>query len=897
MAQINYIRTSFIGGEVTEQAAGRTDTTQSLNSCKQLTNFLPTAYGSIIRTPGTKYLAESYTSGAVSRLIPFQTSDNTSYLIELASGGYFRVFQDDSIIYPIQASYSGLTNPSFATDLTSWTTVTSGSGTVTWNSGSARSDKITGASCDIYQDSSLPAGNYSVEFIVVENAGTNTLNFRVGKTASTYNDLVDQSVSSSGTYTYTFSLDSTSTVRFRVNHNGSGSSQWDIASVIVTRTSDYNSISHPYSDSELQDLQFAQNNDVVYLVHPDVIPKRLVKRTDATAWTLDDYNTTTTTYADQPGRNYTEGPYLPLNTSTTTLSMGTTSGSVTVTASASLFASTDVGRMLRWRSQEPTDNGEVSFAGNGTQKNFDFTFSYNTSADVEVYSVSNVGVYTLQTNPTNYTVSGQQVVFGTAPAAGTTVVIRRKNLGSGVYGYGTITAYTSSTQVIVTTTADFDIASKTSTDWFLGAFSDTTGYPRAVAFHDQRLWFGGTYSNPDMLWSSAAGNYQDFRPDSSDRDGVVLSISAMTLVAANNKVSNIKWLAARVNLIVGGSSSLYEIRPQDTGMSATSLPAVLKLNEYGVGDVVGQVVNTSILYTSASGTRLYSADFSNAVQAMSAADLSILAPQRLSQGVSRIAYQEIPDSVFWFVMDDGTVSTCTYKPQEQGTVAAFAEQTFDGVVKDVVTLYNGTSHDVYFLIERTIDASTVYYIEKLADKFVDQDAKYAWHVQSGTVTSNVTPFTTVTGLDHLEGETVAVWADGAPQSNKVVSSGSITITSANYAIVGLPMTSTVITGDFSMDGQTGSMLGNIRRVRAVTLQVYKSGTMLVSTETGSQQERIHQYDTETLYSTGNPLMTGRFPIQVPSDYDYNCRLVIETETAAPLHIQSLLLHVDVGGNK
>jgi len=897
MAQLNYILTSFLGGEITEQAAGRTDASQSLNSCKQLTNFLPTVYGSIIRTPGTKFISETGTSGSLSRLIPFQASDNSTYLIELTSGGPIRVFQNDSLVFPIQGTFSGLTNASFASDISGWTQTLLGTGTATWSAGSARLVSVNGSNyAGIYQAASLPPGAYSVTVDATLVAGSIALPITAGVTVP-YNGIYNSTQATTGTTTFTFNLDATTTVRFSIGPATSGASTWDINSVTVTRTGDYTSVLHPYSDPQLSELQYAQNNEVVYLVHPDIIPKRLVQRTGEVGWTLDNYNAATTTYADQPGRNYTEGPYLPLNTSTTTLSMGTTSGSVTVTASASLFASTDVGRMLRWRSQEPTDNGEVSFSGNGTQKNFDFDFSYHTSADVEVYSVSNIGVYTLQANPADYTVSGQQVVFGTAPAAGVTVVIRRKNLGSGVYGYGTITAYTSATQVTVTTTAAFDIANKTSTDWQLGAFSETTGYPRAVAFHDQRLWLGGTSSNPDMLWSSVAGNYQDFRPDSSDRDGIVLSISAMTLVAASNRVSNIKWLTARVNLIVGCSSSLYELKPSDAGMSATSLPGVLKLNEYGVGDVAGQVVNTSILYTSASGTRLYSADFSNAVQAMSAADISILAPQRLSQGVSRIAYQEIPDSVFWFVMDDGTVSTCTYKPQDQAVVAAFAEQTFDGSVKDIITLYNGSSHDVYFVIERAIDGSTVYYIEKLADKFIDQDSKYAWHVQSGTVTSNVTPFTTVTGLDHLEGETVAVWADGAPQSSKTVSGGSITITSANYAIVGLPMTSTVITNDFSMDTKAGTMLGNIRRVRAVTIQVYKSGTMLVSTETGSQQERIHQYDTGTLYSTGNPLMTGRFPIQVPSDYDYNCRLVIETETAAPLHIQSLLLHVDVGGNK
>jgi len=146
-------------------------------------------------------------------------------------------------------------------------------------------------------------------------------------------------------------------------------------------------ISTPYLTAELFDIKFAQSADVMYITHPSHETKKL-SRTGHTAWTLATVD-------------FTNGPFLDTNTSTTTFQPSGTSGSVNITASANTFVSTDVGRLIR--------------IGDGIAK---------------------------------------------------------------------VTGFTSATVVAVTTSTNFANTNAV-TDWSLGAFSETTGFPSCVTFFEQ----------------------------------------------------------------------------------------------------------------------------------------------------------------------------------------------------------------------------------------------------------------------------------------------------------------------------------------------------------------------------------------------------------------------------
>ena len=172
-------------------------------------------------------------------------------------------------------------------------------------------------------------------------------------------------------------------------------------------------ISTPYLTAELFDIKFAQSADVMYITHPSHETKKL-SRTGHTSWTL--------TTVD-----FTNGPYLDTNTSTTTItaSAQTVGTGRTFTASASTFVSSDVDRLIRFRD-----------------------------------------------------------------------------------GHAKVTGFTSATVVTVQILVDTGSATA-STDWSLGAFSDTTGYPSCVTFFEQRLVFAATLNNPQTIYFSKSGDYEN----------------------------------------------------------------------------------------------------------------------------------------------------------------------------------------------------------------------------------------------------------------------------------------------------------------------------------------------------------------------------------------------------
>jgi len=94
-------------------------------------------------------------------------------------------------------------------------------------------------------------------------------------------------------------------------------------------------ISAPYALADVDGLQYVQSADTLYLVHPKYPPYKLQRFSDGSFA----FNQVT----------FVDGPYLGINTTTTTLALSATSGSVTVTASVGLFAATDVGRLIRFQ--------------------------------------------------------------------------------------------------------------------------------------------------------------------------------------------------------------------------------------------------------------------------------------------------------------------------------------------------------------------------------------------------------------------------------------------------------------------------------------------------------------------------------------------------------------------
>jgi hypothetical protein len=159
-------------------------------------------------------------------------------------------------------------------------------------------------------------------------------------------------------------------------------------------------------------------------------------------------------------------------------------------------------------------------------------------------------------------------------------------------------------------------------------------------------------------------------------------------------------------------------------------------------------------------------------------------------------------------------------------VLAWVEVDTLGYVEDVCVLpaADGDTDDrVYYIVRRTIDGDTVRYVEKWAQEvdcrgdqdYCDLGDSFVRYAGAATMI--------VTGLDHLEGEDVTVWADGRdigtddsarPWTHRYsVSGGSVTLDVAvSNATIGLPYQAPFKSTKLGSITQAGSPLGTSKNI-------------------------------------------------------------------------------------
>jgi len=453
-----------------------------------------------------------------------------------------------------------------------------------------------------------------------------------------------------------------------------------------------------YTTAQIAELTFAQTVDALYICH-EAHPVAKITRTSDTAWTLADVD-------------FQDGPYLAQNTTTTTMTADGTSGSgVEITASAvtginggSGFLESDIGRLIRLKK-----------AGSGTE----------------------------------------------------------------LIGWAEITDVTDTTHVDVTVQLDFaDLVA--TTGWRLGAFGTATdlGFPRVLAFYEQRLWLGANPGAAQTVYGSVISLFETYSP--SDFDAAVLDDSGITYTIAADQANVIRWMDSTRTMILGTSGGIWPVQATTTLEPITPTNIQIKRSDVaGVSTVRPVHVADVSVYVSATKRQVLSVGYEGDRDTFIAEDLTLLADHISQSGIDEIAFAREPNSVVWCVRGDGVLLGLTNVTAQR--VFAWHRHVIGGsfgdgaaVVESVAVIPSTAGdpssagrtnipHDqVWLIVKRTIDGSTVRYVEFIEDDFSDTDVLAdAFFVDSG-LTYNSTATTTITGLDHLEGETVQVVArDGA----------------------------------------------------------------------------------------------------------------------------------------
>lgn len=174
---------------------------------------------------------------------------------------------------------------------------------------------------------------------------------------------------------------------------------------------------------------------------------------------------------------------------------------------------------------------------------------------------------------------------------------------------------------------------------------------------------------------------------------------------------------------------------------------------------------------------------------------------------------------------------------------------------------------------------------------------------------SITPTTsTVTGLNHLEGLTVAILADGSVVTNQAVINGTITLPQAYSAIIiGLPYLPQLQTLYLDPVGQPPTVQGKRKDIYAVTVRMEASRGMMVGTNqpdastqpnnatvAWTDMKEFKERNARVHASTAIPLFTGDERILVPADWQTNGQVAIQQNYPLPANVLAVIPEYQIG---
>lgn len=719
----------------------------------------------------------------------------------------------------------------------------------------------------------------------------------------------------------------------------------------------------PYLEADLDNLEVCGSADVVYIFCKGYRLKVLTRLSE-TVWTLADYVSE-------------NGPYLPENETTTTLTPAATgratelmtsntapSGVVTACAGA-----TDPWKMFNGNI---FDNVTIGSEGSGTAETGWFTYKLPTAKVVDAYwltscnytrdvscfqswkfkgstdgvtwetldvqdkqsgwaasetryfELNNKKAFTYYSfewsggggftdyrstqlaecalhwaasnqTPFNLTASSVTGINGGNGFVASDVGRPIKLMGAdGLWRWAVIQARTSSTVVTVVLHGQALPDASPIQRWRLGAWSDTTGWPAHGAFIEDRLAAARTNAAPRGVWASVNGDYDNHRVSQEVVDDDAISATlTITTAAMSGAFDEIQWIVGARNLIIGTASVLRSLGRADPG-SALAPGNVMQYPDtlVEVGAVLPAVTGSAILFLDLFQRRLYEAVYSYDNNALGATEVSVMNEHLFAVGVDKIVFLSSPMPLLACLRADGKVIAFAYDREQKVVGGTLLD--FGGVVEDIMSLPGAVGSELWMIVRRTINGSSVRYIERWAEFYregVSTDAP----VYAACAFRRVAPGSaTLTGLGALEGETVGVWADGRDRGDFTVSGAAVTVGGVyDEVVIGKRMEMRGKTLRLASAAPNGAItgVGDPKNIGELAIDLFETGELDIGTLSAVEPVR-RESDVLLDPDEALPLRTGSYPIPADDGWDNAGVVAFSTDSMYPVTVRAVTMTVE-----
>lgn len=516
-------------------------------------------------------------------------------------------------------------------------------------------------------------------------------------------------------------------------------------------------IATPFAAGILSEMSLAQNYDSLIVCHRSVPPTIVQRQGSHGAWAV------STVPLDKVWAARFRKTFPPF-----VITPAATSGSgVTITSASTIWRTDDLGAKISGNGGAATITGYTS----ATQVTVNITTPFASTAAIAA------GAWLF--DQTNCTVSPAADITPDKVSGAVVTITASQNVFKPHHVGGTITGNSGVAAITVvnseseveaeTSTAFASTAAITSGNWTLSgidlvepAWSGRRGWPTACGFHGSRLVFAGPRDLPNRAFASRVLEPFDHEAttDAFDDDPVAVELSSGVLARIRH-VFSLDGLHLLTNDGVFSQKEQpvtpanFAPQRQAAEPASVALPVTLESAmvyvqqaDDGRGITIQEVVYDEVRQAFGG-------------QDLTAFNVSIIDdPHQLT-----VRRGNESDSATHLLAVNANGSIAVLNSRRRQNLAAWTRwQTAAG---DRIVQATALGGVIYWLAERQVDGSTVYLLEKM-DTAVRSD--------SAIVQTSGTAKTLWDGLDHLEGRTVTLKADGKWVGSATVTGGEVTLT-------------------------------------------------------------------------------------------------------------------------
>ena len=664
----------------------------------------------------------------------------------------------------------------------------------------------------------------------------------------------------------------------------------------------------PYGQNDLAALKFTQSADTIFFAHQSYAPQTLKRFSDAN-WTLAPFA-------------YVNGPFMLANADPTKVAFVGKSGSQYTLQMPSSFTldPKHVGALFKLEYFIPSYLDEEVFtvtrtAGahrcGGTWRlittgTWDGTLYVERSDDGGT-NWEPIQSYTSH-GDTNVNTFGTETVGSADDPDADNFLIRLRFVGRGAVGTCNanlsrdafkhigivqVTQFVNSTQARVAIEREvITVSDVNSWDgigneylvklWAEGSWSNFRGWPGTVSFFQDRLVFAGTPTEPQTDWMSKVSDYVDFGTSTP-----LVDDDALSLNLTGRQMNPIKALFPFLNSCLNfGSGAEWDVGSTDGGAITPSTAYVKLQGLRGIGDVDPVAIGHRIIFIEPRGSAVRDMVYQYFTNIYESENISIFA-DHLFKGYTIVAaaYQQEPDSQLWFVRSDGTLLCLTYLREQE--VLAWSRHDTNGTFESVCVLPSSTDDVVWFIVNRNGNR----YVEKLTTRVTSTDPADQYFVDAGVSYSGAA-VTSVSGLDHLNGMTVAINAEGFVLAQQTVVNGSVTLDKARSKVqVGVPYNADLELLNPEVPMRDGTSQGRRFQVTRVVFRFLNTVGGMLGPNANTLVQPFNHRDNSLSASTPTPLFTGFDQEAMPQDDDQVGHVFYRQADPMPVTIIGITSHI------